>query len=70
MSLNKSKWHDFHVLIFWFPVVLFEHKCGRDLFLENVNFDELIVITVKMASDGAVRPCVFKKLYKSDHPNL
>ena len=62
-------WYDFHILIFWPPMLLFDHKCGRGiiLFLENLNFDKLMVISVKKnASDSSVRQYVFKKLYKPD----
>ena len=40
---------------------------GGIIFLENVHFDGLIVISVKNASDRGVRPCVKKKMYKTDH---
>ena len=42
---------------------------GGKFCLEHVNFGELIVISVKNASDRGVRPCVFKKLHKPDHHN-
>ena len=37
---------------------------------KRVIFDEVIVIIVKNASDRGVRLCIFKKLYKRDHPNV
>ena len=52
-------------------MVSFEHKCGRPiLLLENVNIDELIVISLKNESHRGVRLRVFKKLYKLDQSNV
>ena len=43
------------------PIIIF-------FFLENVNCDELIVLSVKNASDRVLRPCVFKKVVQSGTP--
>ena len=48
-------WYYFHVLIFLTPMLLFDHKCGGLIFLENLNFDQLIVINVKNGRDWRVR---------------
>ena len=58
-----SIWTPFDIIFtfqfFLPPMLLFTHKCGRGInFLENENFDELIVISVKNASDRWVRQCV------------
>ena len=40
------------------------------IFLENVNFDGLIVISVNKMHQIGGGTCVFKKLYKPDHLNV
>ena len=49
-------------------LLLDQKMLAGPLFKEN--FDELNVVSVKNASERWVRPCIFKKLYKPDHPNL
>ena len=41
---------------------------GLAIFCENVNFDDLIAISVKNASDKGVRPCVFEKVVQTGPP--
>ena len=50
-------------------MLLLDHKCGRGyLFEENVNLDELTVISFKNASDRWVSQCVFTKVVQIGPP--
>ena len=47
---------------FWLPILLIDHKLGRaPILIENVNFDELIVISVKNASERGRETVRFKE---------
>ena len=66
----RTPFDDFHISIFW-PLMLFFNTNvggGGNFFKENVNFDELIVISVKNASDRGVRQCFFKKVVQIGPP--
>ena len=51
-------------------MLLFSHKCGwgNHFLKENFNFNELIVISVKMHQIAG--DCELKNVYKPDHHNV
>ena len=81
LRLDLESYHHFASLSNPFDVIftfcfltfnaIFYRKCGRGwhFILENVNFDKLIVISVKKCIRQGMRPAFSKKLYKLDHPS-